>query len=97
MYIILINILCTIFASQGLRSLASEDVYVHIYINILIIIIFYLKKVGSRCFDPQFQKWVAMWAGVHFITSKDSKRTIFFIVRTSYIHVSKNISQPLVV
>jgi hypothetical protein len=34
------------------------------YINILIIIIFYLKKVGSRCFDPQFQKWVAMWAGV---------------------------------
>jgi hypothetical protein len=26
-----------------------------------------------------------MWAGVHFITSKDSKRTIFFIVRTSYI------------
>ena len=57
----------------------------YIYINILIIIIFYLKKVGSRCFDPQFQKWVAMWAGVHFITSKDSKRTIFFIVRTSYI------------
>jgi hypothetical protein len=55
------------------------------YINILIIIIFYLKKFGSRCFDPQFQKWVAMWADVHFFTSKDSKRTIFFIININSI------------
>jgi hypothetical protein len=55
------------------------------YINILIIIIFYLKKVGSRCFDPQFQKWVAVWAGVHFFTSKKMvHRILIKIIYTEY-------------